>query len=189
MELKNISLNKKNLHNKKGDTVIIFMIMILIFFVSVSIIGLDLYGMYSRNIKVKATINRAVKGAAMQVDTQATDEYGNNLSAKGVFLIDETEARKIFEDIISVNLGIDKTTLEPLKNSILRHKPEVVEFEILNDYKKMPYEYTSITLNEKFLIKHPTVFVVLKFKVDSFFLKDQYAVGKMSSSQLINSAD
>lgn len=189
MGLKNISLNKNNLKNKKGDTVIIFMIMILIFFVSVSIIGLDLYGLYSRNVKVKATMNRAVKGAAMQVDTEITDENGDNLAAKGIFLIDEAEATKAFEEIMSVNLGIDKATLEPLESSILRYKPEIVEFVILNDYKNMPYEYTSAVLSEKFIVDHPTVFAVLKFNVDSFFLKEQYAVGKMSSSQLINSAD
>lgn len=179
-ELKNV------LKSKKGEGVVIISIFLLLFIIAISVVGLDFASFYDKNMKVKAGINRAVKGAALQVDTDILDTDGNNLSAKGIFIIHQAKADNTFKYLLSENLGLENGTLEPLTKSILNSTPEIIEFEILNDYKNMPYEYHSKTLDSNFLVENPSVFVVLKFQVNSYFLKQEFTFGKLSSAELIN---
>lgn len=176
-----------NLKNKKGGGSFILFMFISLLSVALIVSSLDIYNFYNINTKVKNSINRSVKGAALQLDTDI-QENGENLAAKGIFLINEYKAEETLYDVLSKNLGLKKDTFEPLEKSILKNSPEILEFEVLNDYKKMPYEYYSKTLDRNFLVKNPSVFCVLKFEVNSIFLKKEFIYGKLSSAQLINIA-
>lgn len=177
---------KKIIKSKSGGGTIIYVTFMAIFFIMTAIISLDLSNLYMGNMKVKAAINRSVKASVLQLDTNKDDTDSLNFAGKGIFLIDENKAKESFDNIISVNLGLDKDTLEPLERSVLKKKPEILEFVVLNDYKNMPYEYYSPTLQSNFLVENPSVFVVLKFQVNSYFLKKEFTFGKLSSAQLIN---
>lgn len=182
-------LKEKILKSKKGSGLIIAFSFIAIFLVFVSIILLDFSTFYNQNIKVKAIINRSVKGATLQVDTNAVNGLGQNLSAQGIFVVDEVKSENVFKSILSTNLGLNPATLEPLSNSILKKTPEILEFEVLNNYVDMPYEYYSPTLKQNYLVEYPSVFVVLKFQVKSYYIGKEFTFGKLSSAQLLNVAN
>lgn len=184
-----ILIIRESFKSKKGESTIIYVTFMIIFFLMTAIIGLDLSNFYMGNMKVKAAINRSVKASVLQLDTRKDDTDSLNFAGKGIFLIDEDKAKKSFDKIISVNLGLDKDTLEPLERSVLKKKPEILEFVVLNDYKNMPYEYYSPTLKSNFLVKNPSVFAVMKFEVKSYFVKKEYTFGKLSSAQLVNNAE
>ena len=184
----------ENLKNKKGEGTVILSMFIVLFALVIAVIGLDFASFYEKNIKVKACINRAVKGAALQVDTYALSSDGSNLSAKGIFLIHDKKAGDAFRYLLSENLGLvqsasDKNILESTGKSVISGKLEILEFEVLNDYENMPYEYYSPTLDRNYLIENPSVFIVLKFQVRSHFLKREYTFGKLGSAELINSSE
>lgn len=181
-----ILILRERFKSKKGESTIIYVTFMVIFFLMTAIIGLDLSNFYMGNMKVKAAINRAVKASVLQLDTNKNDADSLNFAGKGIFLIDEDKAKKSFYKILSVNLGLDKDTLEPLQRSVLKRKPEILELIVLNDYEKMPYEYYSPTLKSNFLVKNPSVFAVVKFEVNSYFVRKEYTFGKLSSAQLVN---
>jgi len=178
----------ENLKSKKGEGTIIISMFIILFILVISVISLDFASFYEKNMKVKACINRSVKGAALQIDTNINDTNNDNLSAKGIFLIDEIKADNSFKHILSENLGLNENTLKPLSKSVLANTPEILEFKVLNDYSNMPYEYYSSTLDRNFIVENPSVFVVLKFQVNSHFLKREYTFGKLGSAELINNS-
>ena len=149
------------------------------------VITLDFYTFYQKNVKIKDSLNRAVKGASLQLDTKAVDQDGNNLAAQGVFLIEEEEADKAFRKITRDNIALDEN-FEPKPNSFLVKPLEILEYEVLNDYKNMPYEFESDILGHKYVVKHPAVFVVCSFRVQSIFLKKDIVFAKLASSELVN---
>ena len=184
----------ENLKNKKGEGTVILSMFIVLFVLVIAVIGLDFASFYEKNVKVKACINRSVKGSALQVDTDALDADGSNLSAKGIFLIHSDKADIAFKYLLSENLGLvqsgfDENVLESTGKSVISGKLEILEFEVLNDYANMPYEYYSPTLDRNYLIENPSVFIVLKFQVRSHFLKREYTFGKLGSAELINSSE
>lgn len=184
----------ENLKNKKGEGTIILSMFIVLFVLVIAVIGLDFASFYEKNVKVKACINRTVKGAALQVDTDALDTDGSNLSAKGIFLIHQEKADDAFKHLLSENLGLvqsskDENILESTGKSVISGSLEILEFEVLNDYATMPYEYHSPTLDSNYPVENPSVFVVLKFQVKSHFLKREYTFGKLGSAELINSSE
>lgn len=184
----------ENLKNKKGEGTVILSMFIVLFALVIAVIGLDFASFYEKNVKVKACINRAVKGAALQVDTDALGSDGSNLSAKGIFLIHDKKAGDAFRYLLSENLGLvqnasDENILESTGKSVISGKLEILEFKVPNDYVNMPYEYYSPTLDRNYLIENPSVFIVLKFQVRSHFLKREYTFGKLGSAELINIAE
>ena len=183
-----------NLKNKKGEGTVILSMFIVLFVLVIAVIGLDFASFYEKNVKVKACINRAVKGAALQVDTDALGSDGSNLSAKGIFLIHDKKAGDAFRYLLSENLGLvqnasDEDILESTGKSVISGNLEILEFKVPNDYENMPYEYYSPTLDRNYLIENPSVFIVLKFQVRSHFLKREYTFGKLGSAELINSSE
>ena len=184
----------ENLKNKKGEGTVILSMFIVLFALVIAVIGLDFASFYEKNVKVKACINRAVKGAALQVDTDALGSDGSNLSAKGIFLIHDKKAGDAFRYLLSENLGLvqnasDEDILESTGKSVISGNLEILEFKVPNDYENMPYEYYSPTLDRNYLIENPSVFIVLKFQVRSHFLKREYTFGKLGSAELINSSE
>ncbi len=184
----------ENLKNKKGEGTVILSMFIVLFVLVIAVIGLDFASFYEKNVKVKACINRAVKGAALQVDTDALGSDGSNLSAKGIFLIHDKKAGDAFRYLLSENLGLvqnasDEDILESTGKSVISGNLEILEFKVPNDYENMPYEYYSPTLDRNYLIENPSVFIVLKFQVRSHFLKREYTFGKLGSAELINSSE
>lgn len=167
---------------------IIFLSMFSVLFIVLSIISLDFYTFYQKNVKVKEALNRGVKASALQLDTDAVDSNGNNLAGMGIFIINQNSAKKAFDDVIINNIGLD-TNFNPKPVSVLKKPLSILEFKVLNDYQNMPYEYYSPTLNQKYLIKNPGVFCVCSFEIRSYFIKKEITFAKLSSAELINSAN
>lgn len=167
---------------------IIFFAWLTILFMVFSVLLLDFYTFYQKNIKIKEALNRSIKAAALQIDTEISDSGGNNLAGMGIFLVNDTDAYPTFEDILKANIGLDDN-LSPLDVSVLRTPISVLEFEILNDYENMPYEYHSPTLNDDYLVQNPGVFAVCSFEVQSYFIKKQITFGKLASAELVNTAE
>lgn len=172
--------------NKRGDAgipIIFFVALIALFMVfCVS----DFLNCMNKATIIKTSMNRAVKAAAMQVDLTATNASGETLFGNGIFVIDEDEANKKFREILSGNLGLDPTTLEPKARSVLAETPEILEFKVLNDYQNMPNTYYSSTIKNSFDVENPSVYAVIKFKVRGLAWSPEIQLGKLSSAQLLN---
>lgn len=167
---------------------IIFFSMLTILFFMFSILMLDFYTFYQKNVQVKEALNRAVKASALQIDTDAVDNNGDNFAAMGIFIINENHAKTAFDGVIMENIGLDEN-FNPEPVSVLKKPLSILEFAVLNDYQNMPYEYFSPTLNQKYLIKNPGVFSVCSFEIQSYFIKKQIIFGKLASAELLNTAD
>lgn len=168
----------KFLNNKKGNA-FIWLIILIFVFIGISSLVIDYGNLYTKTKKIKYTMNRAVKAAALQV------KDGEDL-ANGNFKIDEDTAKEAFFIILADDLGLDRTTLEPLSNSILSEKPIVKELEVIND---TPIDYTSPNINQTYNMENPSVIAVLEFNVKSVFLSKNVVVDKLSSSQLTSEYD
>ncbi len=162
------------LKNKSGSTMIIWLIIISLVFISLSAFLIDFANLYSNNKKVKSSVNFAVKAASLQIKE-------NEELADGVFKIDETKAYDVFIKILAHNLNLNELTLEPLENCILYDKPLIKEFKVIND---IPGTYESEVLNNQYELENPSVFAVVEFKTVTIFLEGKIVVDKLSSSQL-----
>lgn len=179
----------QRLHQKRGDAGILFIFVIAIFGLVMIFIVSDFLNIMNKANIIKSSMNRAVKAAAMQIDVNSTNDAGDALLANGVFLIDEAKARTTFNEIIAENLGLSTLSLAPEAVSVLRTAPEVLEFEVINDYEHMPLEYRSSTLSKEFTVEHPSVYAVISFKVQGLLLQKDVKLGKLSSAQLLNKQD
>lgn len=162
----------KKLNNKGGT--FIWLIIFVFVFIGISTLVIDYGNLYVKAKKIKYTMNRAVKAAALQID-------GSSELAAGMFKIDEDKAEETFKTILAENLGLDKTTMEPEENSLLYEKPVIKEFKVLNE---TPESYTSTVMNQTYDIDNPSVVATIEFKIKSTFLITDIQVSKLSSSQL-----
>ena len=170
---------------RRGDSLFLFMLSFTVVIALMVIANGDLSNFYNQNMKVKSAVNRAVKAASMQLDTTVVDLAGENLSAQGIFLIDEVKAEEAFKEVLTQNLGLDDE-LKPLSNSILSSPAEIIEFKILNDYQNMPYDYTSPVNGKTYNIKNPCVLTIMKIQIKSFLINKEMIFGRLSSSELMN---
>ena len=170
---------------RRGDSLFLFMLSFTVVIALMVIANGDLSNFYNQNMKVKSAVNRAVKAASMQLDTAVVDLAGENLSAQGIFLIDEIKAEEAFKEVLNQNLGLDDE-LKPLSNSILSSPAEIMEFKILNDYQNMPYDYTSPVNGKTYNIKNPCVLTIMKIQIKSFLINKEMIFGRLSSSELMN---
>ena len=170
---------------RRGDSLFLFMLSFTVVIALMVIANGDLSNFYNQNMKVKSAVNRAVKAASMQLDTVVVDLAGENLSAQGIFLIDEIKAEEAFKEVLNQNLGLDDE-LKPLSNSILSSPAEIMEFKILNDYQNMPYDYTSPVNGKTYNIKNPCVLTIMKIQIKSFLINKEMIFGRLSSSELMN---
>lgn len=159
--------------NNKGST-FIWLIIFIFVFIGISTLVIDYGNLYVKAKKIKYTMNRAVKAAALQIDDSSE-------LAAGMFKIDEDKAEETFKTILAENLGLDKTTMEPEENSLLYEKPIIKEFKVLNE---TPESYTSTVMNQTYDIDNPSVVATIEFKIKSTFLITEIQVSKLSSSQL-----
>ncbi len=159
--------------NNKGST-FIWLIIFIFVFIGISTLVIDYGNLYVKAKKIKYTMNRAVKAAALQIDD-------SSVLAAGMFKIDEDKAEETFKMILAENLGLDKTTMEPEENSLLYEKPIIKEFKVLNE---TPESYTSTVMNQTYDIDNPSVVATIEFKIKSTFLITDIQVSKLSSSQL-----
>lgn len=133
-------------------------------------------------------MNRAVKAASLQIKNDDTLINGLNGSelAEGIFKIDDVKAKEIFKVVLSDNLALNNSTLEPKSNSLLYKKPIIRELEVIND---TPTKYTSSNINQTYDVENPSVVAVLEFEVKGLFLKTDIKIDKLSSSQLTSIYD
>lgn len=164
---------KKYLFNDRGSSILIWLVIITLLFVIIVSFLVDVHNIYMFNKKVKNCINLAVKSACLEIKEDI------NL-ASGKFIIDEKKAYNSFINVIRENLNLDKN-LNANDNSILFEKPIIKEFEVINDFSN---KFHSITLDKDYIVKNPSVFVVIEFKIKLIFIKKSIIVNKLSSSQL-----
>lgn len=164
----------EKLKDRKGSTIIIWLIVIALIFTALTAFITDFANLYSNGKKVKSSVNLSVKSACLQINEDVR-------LANGEFTIDKVKAYEAFIKILAHNLNLDETTLNPLENSILKEKPIVREFEVINIVSS---KYESMTLKYEFEVKNPSVFAVIEFKTKTLFLDGNITVDKLSSGQL-----
>lgn len=164
---------KEILSNSKGN-IFIYLMVVIIVFISVSALVMDFANLYNQSKKIKHAVNRSVKASTLQI------QVGEKL-ANGDFIIDPVMAREAFESILAKNLGLDENTLEPLEKSVVDAKPNIIEFHVENN---TPTTYTSSTLGVNYPLEHPSVIAVLEVRLRGVFIRRNIRVGKLSSSQL-----
>lgn len=169
---------KKILLNEKGNILIYFILVILIF-IAISGLVMDFANVYIKSSKVKEAVNRSVKAGTLEI------LEGENL-ANGLFYIDEDRADDTFKTILAHNLGLNEINLDPLEKSVLEERPTILEFEVINT---TPSNYYSPTLERNFGIENPSIVTVLEFRVRGVFIKKTLRVSKLSSSQLTSVYD
>lgn len=167
-------MKHKKYLNIKGNSYIWLIIYVFVF-LGVGMLVLDQGSLYMNNKKVKEGINRSVKAATLAI------KDGDDL-AEGYFKIDEANAQVNFKNILAENLGLDKTTLEPLlSGSLITEKPIIREFVVEN---LTPKTYYSSSLEHNFNIKNPSVLAVIEVKVRGVFTSKKTTMYKLASSQL-----
>jgi len=150
-------------------------IVYVVIFLGVGMIVMDQGSLYLNNKKVKEGLNRSVKAATLAIKE-------DEMLAEGRFKIDEVNAQINFKNILAENLGLDKTTLEPLETgSLVDKKPDVKEFVVENN---TPKTYYSTILNHSFELENPSVMAVVQVKVKGVFSSKIITMYKLSSSQL-----
>lgn len=164
--------------NNKGNS-LIWIIIVITIFVSVTGIVLELSTLYIKSNKIKESLNRAVKAGTLA-------EKENQNFAEGEFLIDKKQALQNFKMTLAHNLGLNESTLEPLQKSLINKKPIIKEFSVENN---TPTDYYSSTLNRKINIDNPSVIAVIEFEIKGIFVKKTIIITKLSSSQLTSVYD
>lgn len=172
-------MEKKRYLNNNGNSYI-WLVVFIVIFLGIGMLVLDQGSIYLNNKKVKEGINRSVKAATLAI------KDGNEL-AEGYFMIDEVNAVVNFKNILSENLGLDRTTLEPLvTGSLVTEKPVIREFVVENN---TPKTYYSTILNHPFTLENPSVIAVIQVKVKGVFSSQSFTLYKLSSSQLTSVYD
>ncbi|MBP1926728.1 hypothetical protein J2Z76_002598 [Sedimentibacter acidaminivorans] len=167
-------MKKKRYLNNKGNSYI-WLIIFVVIFLGVGMLVMDQGSIYLNNKKVKEGLNRSVKAATLAIKE-------DEMLAEGRFKIDEVNAQINFKNILAENLGLDKTTLEPLETgSLVDKKPDVKEFVVENN---TPKTYYSTILNHSFELENPSVMAVVQVKVKGVFSSKIITMYKLSSSQL-----
>ena len=185
--IKALSIKSKN-KRKSGNSIFIYGMVWITISIFTMIMITDLFVYFNMNIKSKQIINRAVKACALQLDTTSTNASGENLSAKGIFLIDEVKGTEEFLNILKLNFDLDDN-LEPKSESLVKSKIDILEYKIFNDYMNMPYEYMSPLMQINYYIKRPCVLAVVKIHIESSIGEREIIIGKLSAAELINKND
>ena len=161
--------------DNKGNAVIVWFMISVALFVGLQPLVIDFGGMLSSQIKVKNSLNKAVKAASLAI------QDGEDL-ANGNFRINSGQAEVNFNRYIALNLGLNEITLEPLSTgSRLPKAPTVKEFVVQNTASST---YTSSYMGQTYQINKPTVISSLEFSYQGVFLRKSFRVGRLSSSQL-----
>lgn len=169
-------MKKKSYLNNKGNSYI-WLIIFVVIFLGVGMIVMDQGSLYLNNKKVKEGLNRSVKAATLAIKE-------DEILSEGHFKIDEENAQINFKNILAENLGLDKTTLEPLETgSLVTKKPDVKEFVVENN---TPKTYYLTILNHSYTLENPSVMAVVRVKVKGVFSSKTITIYKLSSSQLIS---
>lgn len=174
------------LNNKRGMMGIPFMLVISITLCTMIFIAADFLTVMNKCYMVKSALNRSIKAAVMCIDTDAKRADGTSYFAEGIFLIDEDKSEQVFKEVLAGNLGLDDTTLSPDIISILQETPQLLEYEVINDYLNMPRDYYSPTMHRSYVVENPSVYTVLTFKVKGILLSDNMKIGKLAGAQLLN---
>ncbi|XEC94133.1 hypothetical protein AB6A23_22895 [Paenibacillus tarimensis] len=101
----------------------------------------------------KYAVNRAAHAAAQQVDADAL--------SLGALRIDEAEAAAEASRYLSYNLRLDERG-EPLPESLLRERAEVLVFDVINGDRAFPYLYRSEEYNMEATLQGPGVVMIVR---------------------------
>nr|WP_312579565.1 hypothetical protein [Sedimentibacter sp.] len=169
----------KKINNEKGSINVWFIVIVFVF-LGIAILVMDFGSLYMNNKTVKESLNRAVKAAALAINS-------NEQLAEGFFSIDPSGAEINFKQILAENIGLNEITLEPLTTgSLVTEKPEIKEFIVQNT---TPTTYYSLVLKNYFDFKYPSVLAVIQVKIKGVFASQTFTLFKLSSSQLTSVYD
>jgi hypothetical protein len=100
----------------------------------------------------KHAVNRAAHAAAQQLDMEALGE--------GLLRLAPDKASSAAALYLRENLKLDEQG-EPLQSSFLKHRVEVVVFEVVNSEHAFPYTYRNDQYNYEVTLKRPGVIMII----------------------------
>ncbi len=169
----------KKINNEKGSINVWFIVIVFVF-LGIAILVMDFGSLYMNNKTVKEGLNRAVKAAAMAINS-------NEQLSEGIFTIDPVKAEINFKQILAENIGLNEITLEPLPTgSLVTERLEIKEFVVQNT---TPTTYYSPAIKNYFNFEYPSVLSVIQVKVKGVFSSRIITMYKLSSSQLTSVYD
>lgn len=110
--------------------------------------------------RAKYSLNYAVHAAAQQMDTARL--------AEGIYSIDADQARKAAEQYIRENMMLDENN-EPLPESYLRTRAEIIVFKVINDDHLFPYTYIHMDSGFHTTLERPGVIMIMKIEYPRTF--------------------
>jgi len=149
----------QNIFRNGGFATIWYMVGIVLFISLASFIVSEGYKNIQQH-KVKTALNRAVKSASMQYDT-------DELAKEAKIIIPEDEAENVFKSYLTDNLKLNND-LKPEKDSIFENEFEIVNFQVIDD-KDFPYTVKHDDVNFKHTFENPGVLAVVKTTVDDLW--------------------
>lgn len=115
-----------------------------------------------RNL-LKDANNFAVHDAALQVD--------DNEKSRGRIVFDPVEAKKIFNDTLQKNLGLN-ATFDPVPGSRLKHSVEILEFRLFDESNtSFPFLFEDPEYGIARWIQGPAIYAVVKTNHPKFLSK------------------
>lgn len=108
----------------------------------------------------KRAVNRAAHAAAQQLDKTAL--------ADGIVRIDAASASDAAELYLQRNLQLDENG-EPLGNSFLRERVDILVFEVINDDREFPFIYRNEAYHFEAVLRQPGVVLIVRMAHPSRF--------------------
>ncbi|WP_028563303.1 hypothetical protein [Paenibacillus pinihumi] len=108
----------------------------------------------------KHAVNRAAHAAAQQLDQAEL--------ASGKLVIDRTAAREMAMHYLYYNLLLDSGG-RPEPGSLLKERPEIVVFDIINGDQSFPYRYRSAEHQFEVILQGPGIVIIAQMKYPRAF--------------------
>jgi hypothetical protein len=174
------------LKNKKGGTMVLLVILLVILFPVLVCSIIDISNIYKISKRTKVSLNAAVKSASSRINWELVPD--------GLLLIDEDNARNAFVDIMNENLNMELLSGDSYYSS---ESPRMVrcyvsiynsrhqgDFEQYPPTGSIPDEVTDKEIRIK--VDRPTVFAVatVEYKLSPIFGGRTIRIMEYASSQL-----
>ncbi|MBJ6361534.1 hypothetical protein ACFOQM_09570 [Paenibacillus sp. GCM10012307] len=108
----------------------------------------------------KHAVNRAAHAAAQQLDQAEL--------ASGRLVIDREAAREKAMQYLSYNLLLDSES-QPIEGSLLKEKPEIMVFDIIDGDHSFPYRYSAPDYQFEVTLQGPGVIIIAQLKYPRAF--------------------
>ncbi|MEI7026964.1 hypothetical protein [Paenibacillus sp. y28] len=108
----------------------------------------------------KHAVNRAAHAAAQQLDSEEL--------ARGRFRIDPMLAGDAAGRYLQANLLLDDS-YQPVADSFLKSRVDVLAFEIINSGESFPYTYTNSAYGYEVTLQRPGVVMIIRMEYPRMF--------------------